>query len=232
MQATAIIVGAGEGKRMGGPVPKSFLPIAGRPLVLRALDRFFLARSIEKIVLVVAGTEMQRSQALMQSDLNLSHRPWALQVGGATRQESVRRGLEQLDSDCEIVVIHDAARPFVSASLIDRCVDEACRVGAVVVGVPVRDTIKVVSEEHWVQATPARNSLWEIQTPQVFRKELIVEAHDRAIRQAIDATDDSTLVEQMGKAVLVLQGETTNIKITTPEDILLAEALLREGRAA
>jgi len=231
MQVTAIIVGAGEGKRMGGLVPKSFLPIAGRPLVLHALDRFFSARSIEKVILVVAGTEMQRSQALMQSDLNLSHRPWTLQVGGATRQESVRRGLEQLDSDCEIVVIHDAARPFVSASLIDRCVDEACRVGAVVVGVPVRDTIKVVSDEHWVQATPARNSLWEIQTPQVFRKELIVEAHDRAVRQAIDATDDSTLVEQMGKAVLVLQGETTNIKITTPEDILLAEALLREGRA-
>jgi 2-C-methyl-D-erythritol 4-phosphate cytidylyltransferase len=231
MQVTAIIVGAGEGKRMGGPVPKSFLPIAGRPLVLRALDRFFSARTIEKVILVVAGKEMQRSQALMQSDLNLSHRPWALQAGGATRLQSVRRGLEKLDSDCEIVVIHDAARPFVSASLIDRCVDEACRVGAVVVGVPVRDTIKVVSEEHWVQATPARSSLWEIQTPQVFRKELIVEAHDRAVRQAIDATDDSTLVEQMGKSVLVLQGETTNIKITTPDDILLAEALLREGRA-
>jgi 2-C-methyl-D-erythritol 4-phosphate cytidylyltransferase len=231
MQVTAIIVGAGEGKRMGAPVPKSFLPIAGRPLVLRVLDRFFSARSTEKVILVVAGTEMQRSQALMQSDLNLSHRPWTLQVGGATRQESVRRGLERLDSDCEIVVIHDAARPLVSASLIDRCVDEACRVGAVVVGVPVRDTIKVVSQEHWVQATPARSSLWEIQTPQVFRKELIVEAHDRAVRQEMDGTDDATLVEQMGKPVLVLQGETTNIKITTPEDILLAEALLREGRA-
>ena len=89
---------------------------------------------------------------------------------GATRQESVRRGLEKLDSDCEIVAIHDGARPFVSSSLIDRCVDEAYRVSAVVIGVPVRDTIKAVSEEHWVQATPARNSLWEIQTPQVFRK--------------------------------------------------------------
>ena len=126
MQATAIIVGAGEGKRLGGPVPKSFFPIAGRPLVLRALDRFFLARSIEKVILVVAGTEMQRSQTLMQSDLNLSHRPWTLQVGGATRQESVRRGLEKRDPDCEIVVIHDVARSCVSASLIERCVDEAC----------------------------------------------------------------------------------------------------------
>jgi len=231
MQVTAIIVGAGEGKRMGGPVPKSFLPLANRPLVLRALDQFFSARSIEKVILVVAGQELQRSQVLMQSDPNLSHRPWTLQVGGATRQESVRRGIEKLDSDCEIVVIHDAARPFVSASLIDRCVDKARQVGAVVVGVPVKDTIKVVSEEQWVQATPTRSTLWEIQTPQAFRKELIVEAHDRAVRQAIDATDDATLVEQLGKPVLVLRGETSNIKITTPEDILLAEALLREGRA-
>jgi 2-C-methyl-D-erythritol 4-phosphate cytidylyltransferase len=231
MQVTAIIVGAGEGKRMGGPVPKTFLPIADRPLVLRALDRCFSARSIQNVILVVAAKEMQRSQALMQGDFNLSHRPWTLQAGGTTRQKSVRRGLEKLDADCEIVVIHDAARPLASASLIDRCVDEACRVGAVVVGIPVRDTIKVVSEEHWVQATPGRSSLWEIQTPQVFRKELIVEAHDRAVRQAIDATDDSTLVEQMGEPVLVLQGETTNIKITTPEDVLLAEALLRQGRA-
>jgi 2-C-methyl-D-erythritol 4-phosphate cytidylyltransferase len=232
MRVTAIIVGAGEGKRMGGPVPKSFLTIAGRPLVLRVLDRFFSARSIEKVILVVAAKEMQRSQALMQGDFHLSHRAWTLQTGGATRQESVRRGLEKLDPDCEIVVIHDAARPLVSASLIDRCVDEACRVDAVVVGAPVRNTIKVVSEDHWVQATPARNSLWEIQTPQVFRKELIVEAHDRALRQALDVTDDAALVEHMGKPVLVVPGETTNIKITTPEDILLAEALLREGWAS
>lgn len=232
MRVTAIIVGAGEGKRMGGLVPKSFLLLAGRSLVLRALDRFFSARSIGKVILVVAGKELQRSQALLQSDLHLSHRPWTLQTGGATRQQSVRRGLEKLDPDCEIVVIHDAARPLVSAALIERCVDEASRAGAVVAGVPVKDTIKVVSDQHWVQTTPARNSLWEIQTPQAFRKELIVQAHDRAFRQAIDATDDSTLVEQMGKPVLVVPGETTNIKITTPEDILLAEALLREGRAS
>ena len=123
------------------------------------------------------------------------------------------------------MAIHDGARPFVSSSLIDRCVDEAYRVGAVVIGVPVRDTIKVVSEEHWVQATPARNTLWEIQTPQVFRKEVIVEAHDWGVRQAIEATDDAMLVERIGKPVFLLEGERTNIKITVPEDILLAEAL-------
>jgi 2-C-methyl-D-erythritol 4-phosphate cytidylyltransferase len=231
MHVTAIIVAAGEGRRIGGPVSKSFLPIAGRPLVLRTLDRFFSTQSIEKVILVVADKELGPSQRLIASDPNLSHRSWVLQAGGASRQESVRRGLDRVDPDCEIVAIHDGARPFVSSSLIDRCIEEAYRVGAVVIGVPVRDTIKVVSEEHWVQATPARNTLWEIQTPQVFRKEIIVQAHDWGGRQAMEATDDSTLVEQIGKPVFLLEGERTNIKITVPEDLLLAEALLRDGRA-
>ena len=232
MHVTAIIVAAGEGRRIGGPVSKSFLPIAGRPLVLRTLDRFFSTRSIEKVILVVADKELRQSQTLIQNDPNVGHRSWVLQAGGATRQESVRRGLDRLDPDCEIVAIHDGARPFVSCSLIDRCVDEAYRVGSVVIGVPVRDTIKVVSKEHWVQATPARNTLWEIQTPQVFRKEIIVEGHDWGARQAIEATDDAMLVERIGQPVFLLEGERTNIKITVPEDILLAEALMRDGRAS
>jgi 2-C-methyl-D-erythritol 4-phosphate cytidylyltransferase len=230
MHVTAIIVAAGEGKRIGGRVSKSFLSIAGRPLVLRTLDRFFATRSVEKVILVVADKELRQSQMLLQNDPNLSHRPWILQAGGASRQESVRRGLEKLDSDCEIVVIHDGARPFVSFALIDHCVDEAYRVGAVVIGVPARDTIKVVSEEHWVQTTLTRNTLWEIQTPQVFRKEVITEAHNWGSRQAIEATDDAMLVEGIGKPVFLLEGERTNIKITMPEDIVLAEALLRDGR--
>jgi 2-C-methyl-D-erythritol 4-phosphate cytidylyltransferase len=215
---------------MGGAISKSFLPIAGRPLVLRTLDRFFSTRKIEKVIVVVANQELRQSQELIESDPNLSHRSWVLQAGGATRQESVRRGLDRLEPDCEIVAIHDGARPFVSSSLIDRCIDEAYRVGSVVIGVPVRDTIKVVSDEHWVQATPARNALWEVQTPQVFRKDIILQAHDWAGRHGIEATDDSTLVEQIGERVFLLEGERTNIKITVPEDLLLAEALLREGR--
>lgn len=215
---------------MGGPVSKSFLPIAGRPLILRTLDRFLSTRKIEKAIVVVADQELRQSQELIESDPNLSHRSWVLQAGGRTRQESVRRGLDRLEPDCEIVAIHDGARPFVSSLLIDRCIDEAYRVGSVVIGLPVRDTIKVVSEEHWVQATPARNTLWEIQTPQVFRKEIILQAHDWAVHHGIEATDDSALVEQIGERVFLLEGERANIKITVPDDLLLAEALLREGR--
>lgn len=232
MHATAVIVAAGEGKRLGGPIPKSLVPIAGRPLVLRTLDRFFSAQSIEKVILVVGGKELAQSRALIKADPNLSHRRWILQVGGASRQESVRRGLKKLEPDCEIVAIHDGARPFVSPALIDRCVDEARQTGAVVVGVPVRDTIKVVSAEHWVQSTPARPTLWAIQTPQVFRKEIILEAHDRGMQEAIEATDDAILVERIGRPVFVLEGERTNIKITVPEDVLLAESFIRNGRVS
>ena len=232
MHVTAIIVAAGEGRRLGGSLPKSYVPIAGRPLVLRALDRFFSTRSVEKAILVVAESEVQKCEALIQKDPNLSHQALILEAGGPSRQDSVRRGLEKLDVDCEIVAIHDGARPFISPSLIDRCVDEAARVGAVVLGLPLRDTIKVVSESHWVQATPARDTLREIQTPQVFRRELIVEAHRWAVRQAIEATDDAVLVEKIGKPVFVLEGERTNIKITVSEDVSLAEALLRDQRVS
>ena len=232
MHVTAIIVAAGEGRRIGGQIPKAFLPIAGRPLVFRTLDRFFSTEGVEKVILVVADKQLRQSQALIQSDPNLSHRAWVLQAGGASRQESVSRGLERLDSDCEIVAIHDGARPFVSSSLIKRCFDEACRVGAVITGVPVNNTIKVVSDKYWVETTPARNTLWEIQTPQVFRKEIIVKAYDWGLRQTIEATDDAMLVERIGQPVFLLEGERTNIKITVPEDILLAEALLRDGRVS
>jgi 2-C-methyl-D-erythritol 4-phosphate cytidylyltransferase len=215
---------------MSRRMPKAFLPIAGRPLILRTLDRFFSSQRVEKVILVVAAQEIQSCERLIQSDPSLSLRAWVLQSGGPSRQESVRRGLEILDSDCEIVAIHDGARPFISSSLIDRCVDEAFRVGAVVIGVPVSDTIKVVSETHWVKATPDRNTLWQIQTPQVFHRELIVAAHEWGKRRSIEATDDAMLVERMGKPVFLLEGEKTNIKITVPEDIFLAEALLRGGR--
>ena len=160
----------------------------------------------------------------------LGQRSWVLQSGGATRQQSVKAGLEKISGDVDIVVIHDGARPFVSPELIDRCVESAVQTGAVVAGLPARDTIKFVSEDHWVLSTPERKALWEIQTPQAFRREVIVDAHERALRTGFEATDDAMLVEQAGKPVWVIGGEKTNLKITMPEDLWLAEAMIREGR--
>ena len=183
MKVTAVIVAAGEGLRIGGNLPKPYLPLVGRAMLLRTLDRVFGARNIEK-------------------------------VDGAT----------------DIVVIHDGARPFVSPALIERCIESADRNGAVVAGLPARDTIKIVSDDHRVLSTPDRKALWEIQTPQAFRGKLIVEAHQWAVRERFEATDDAMLVERMGKPVWVIDGEKTNLKITMPEDLWLAEAMIREGK--
>jgi 2-C-methyl-D-erythritol 4-phosphate cytidylyltransferase len=226
---TAIIAAAGEGQRMGGSVPKPYVSLAGRPIVLRTLDRCLAAASIKEVILVVAASELRRCEMLLTNDPALKGRPWRCQSGGATRQESVKRGLEALDSTTEIVLIHDAARPLVSPDLIDRCVQLTAEKGAVVLGVPVRDTIKVVSKDHWIQSTPDRNSLWEIQTPQVFHRELIMEAHRTAAQAKIQATDDAMLVERIGKPVFVLAGNRSNLKITTAEDIAIAEALIERS---
>lgn len=232
MHTTAIVLAAGAGRRIGGSTAKVFLPLAGRPLLLRTLDRVFSARSIEQVVLVVAADEVARCETLLHSDNGLRGCPWLLQIGGATRQQSAKRGLAKIGSDTDIVMIHDGARPLVSSSLIDRCVKAAADKDAVVVGLPVRDTIKMVSEDRRIQSTPERSSLWEIQTPQVFRRELIVEAHEQAERDGVDVTDDAMLVERLGKPVFIIDGERTNLKITVPEDVWLAESLIREGRVS
>jgi 2-C-methyl-D-erythritol 4-phosphate cytidylyltransferase len=227
---TAILLAAGEGRRMGGDPPKPYLPIAGRPLVLRALDRIFSSSHVEKVILVVAAADMKRCELMLGADVALRDRPWFLQVGGATRQQSAHRGLEKITPDTDIVMIHDAARPFASAALIERCIEAAAIRGAAVPGLPVRDTIKVVSPDHRIQSTPERKSLWEIQTPQAFKRELIVAAHGQAERDGLEVTDDAMVVERLGKPVYLVEGERTNFKITLPEDVWFAEVLIREGK--
>ena len=228
MRVNAVIVAAGEGKRMGGHAPKPFLPLGGRAIILRTLDRF-VASQVRKVVVVAAEKEISGCEELIRSDSRLGGLEIVFQSGGLRRQDSVGRGLARLDPDCEVVVIHDGVRPFVSPRLIDRCIEAAFKEGAVVTGLPVRDTIKVISADRQVKETPPRDSLWEIQTPQVFRTEIIREAFRRAAGDGAEATDDAMLVERLGKRVAVLEGESTNIKITTPEDLLFAEALLRAG---
>ncbi|MGH7871485.1 MAG: 2-C-methyl-D-erythritol 4-phosphate cytidylyltransferase [Candidatus Binatia bacterium] len=230
MRTTAILVAAGEGRRIGGDVSKTYLPIAGRPLFLRALDRLFSTPAIHDVILVIAPDDFARCETFLRGDINLSNRSWSMQSGGATRQQSVQRGLARLPADTEIVVIHDGARPFVSAGLLERCIAAAADKGAAVVGSPARDTIKIVTSDGWVQSTPERRSLWEIQTPQAFRRDIIVAAHEKAAREGFTATDDAMVVERTGQPVIVIEGECLNFKITVPDDIWLAELLIRAGR--
>lgn len=230
MKATAIIVAAGEGRRVGAGINKVYLPIGGRALLLRTLDQFFRAKRINNLIVVIAKQDLGRCQSLFRNDPHARQQSWILQTGGSSRQKSVARGLEKVSSDCDVVVIHDGARPFVGPQLIDRVIEEASALKAVVVGVPVRDTIKVISEDRQILSTPARDCLWEIQTPQAFERSLICEAHEAAQRNEQEATDDATLVERLGKPVYLIDGERTNIKITLPEDLLFAEALVASGR--
>ncbi len=229
MRVNGVIVAAGDGTRIGKKTPKPYLPIAGRPMILHTLDRFVSSRTVNKVILVTGEREVTKCKELVGSDPRLSKLECIVERGGPRRQDSVGRGLARLDDDCEVVVIHDGARPFVSAAIIDRCVDAAFRVGAVVVGVPVEDTIKVVSAKGEVQQTPPRDTLWKIQTPQVFRVEVIREAYERAVAEGVDATDDAMLVERLGRGVTVLKGDNSNFKVTFPEDLLLAEMLVSTG---
>src|SRR5262245_7134214 len=230
MRVTAIVLAAGAGRRIGAAVAKTYLPIAGRPLLLRTVDRMFAVKTVSQAILVVPAKDIGHCQAMLEADSALRDRSCLLQAGGVTRQQSAKRGLENIAADTDIVIIHDGARPFVTASLIERCINCAADKGAAVVGLPVRDTIKAVDSDHVVRSTPERRSLWEIQTPQVFQRDLIVEAHRQLETEQAEVTDDAMLVERLGKPVYVVVGERTNLKITFPEDIWLAEMMIREGR--
>jgi 2-C-methyl-D-erythritol 4-phosphate cytidylyltransferase len=153
--------------------------------------------------------------------------PWVVVHGGKERQDSVRLGLTQLDNNCKLVVIHDGARPFVTAEVIDSSVEVAEEVGGAIVAIPAKDTIKRVSADGVIAETLLRQELWLAQTPQTFRVPLIREAHAWASANGVLATDDAALVETMGGVVKVVRGDARNIKITTPEDLLLAEVIIQ-----
>ena len=227
MRVNAIILAAGRGTRMGSQGSKVLLPVAGRPLILHALDRFGRSREVHRAVLVVPPEDVPEYESLLwaspSTGLETGVRP-----GGARRQDSVRAGLEALDPDCEFVVVHDGARPFAAPDLIDRCVGEACRNRSVTAAVPARNTIKTVFEGQ-VSETLPRSHLWEIQTPQAFPVRVLRDAYELAEREGVEATDDAMLVERMGVPVWVVEGSTVNIKVTYPEDILFAEVLVTRG---
>ena len=217
----AIVVAAGRGSRSGAPVNKVLMPLMGRPLLAWSLEAFDRSPQVNQLVLVAADQEQAQMQALTAS-LRL---PCKVVCGGETRQISVYRGLAAAKG-AEIALIHDGARPLVSPELIDACVRQVRQKGSAVAGMPVKDTIKRTNGERMVLNTPPRDNLWQVQTPQAFFYRQIFEAHQAAESQGISATDDASLVEAMGQRVYMLPGGYENIKVTTPEDFLLAEALL------
>ena len=219
----AIIVAAGRSTRMGG-VDKTFAPLLDAPLIAHTVEGFEAHPGISEIVLVLAGESVQRGRELATT------REWnkvgAVCPGGERRQDSVYNGLKAL-APCDLVMVHDGARPCVDQAILDRGIQAAAEHGAAVAGVPVKDTIKRVSPSLVIEETPERAALWLAQTPQVFRCQLLLEAHRLC---PDDVTDDAAMVESLGYQVHMYEGTYENIKVTTSGDLAVAESFLRLAR--
>ena len=226
---TAVIVAAGKGRRMGTEVSKQFLPLCGKEILAHSVEKFEKAEKIRDIVLVTGEDSLQDVREMAQEY------GWkkivAVVAGGKERQDSVWNGLQAVSDDTDIVLIHDGVRPFVTENILNHSIETAVEMGSCVAGVPAKDTIKVCNGENVAVATPDRSTLWQIQTPQTFQKDLIMQAYQKAKAEGFVGTDDASLAEYSGCPVKVIMGSYRNIKITTKEDLLIGEAFLKEEQA-
>lgn len=227
MSTTAIVLAAGESRRMHGMGDKVLLPLAGLPVVVHSLLTLQQENLVQHIVLVTAERLAARMGSLVHE--HAISKVAAIVPGGSTRQESVWLGLGALPHSTTSVIVHDAARPCLDERDLRQVMADALRHGASILAVPVKDTIKIVSD-HYVADTPERSTLWAAQTPQVFERHLLVSGHLAALKQDVDATDDAALVSRLGHKVHVTLGSYSNIKITTPDDMIIAETYLDRRR--
>jgi 2-C-methyl-D-erythritol 4-phosphate cytidylyltransferase len=222
MKASAIIVAAGSGTRLGLDLPKAFVKIGDSTLLIRALKTLRAVSTIDEAVITVpAGMEQLARGEVNSSGLEI---PVKITPGGIERQDSVRIALSLVSVEAEIVIIHDAARPFATSAMFRACIETAARAGGAVTAIPVADTLKRVAGRT-IECTQLRAGLWQAQTPQAFQRALLVDAHNRALRDGIAATDDADLVERIGATVEVVEGSPLNLKITTRDDLAIAEAI-------
>lgn len=225
-KVAAIIVAGGSGKRMGMNIKKQFIELDGKATLAHTIEVFNKCKIIDEIIVVVgkADKEKVRTEIVSRYDYRK-----VIQIveGGKERQDSVYNGLMSVSDEVQYVMIHDGARPFISEEILEKAFIMTKERHATVVAVPVKDTIKVVNEALEVEGTPNRSTLWSIQTPQSFKKELLMEAYAYAKEEGLTVTDDSMLVEAYGKKVYIVEGDYNNIKITTPEDLVLGQAILR-----
>lgn len=230
MKVIALIPAAGMGKRMGAGINKQYLLVAGTPIVAHTIAVFDSSPLVDEIYVISPLDEIPycRSEVV---DAHGFAKVRAIVPGGSERQHSVLNGLRAVVSpvDDDVVLIHDGVRPFVTKEIIERAIEAARQTDGALVAVPVKDTIKVVVDGT-IRETPPRENLWQAQTPQAFRYGVIRDAHERAATDGFLGTDDTSLVERLGKEVKVVMGDYRNIKITTPEDLILAEAFQQAGR--
>ncbi|RDY22753.1 2-C-methyl-D-erythritol 4-phosphate cytidylyltransferase [Romboutsia maritimum] len=219
-----IIVAAGSGSRMNANKNKQFIKINGKEIIAHTLEKFYNNKQINNVVVVIKKDELDYFNKEIINKYGFNNIKIAF--GGNERQDSVYNGLKMLDNNCKIVLIHDGARPFVTDDIIENSILKATENKAVVVGVPVKDTIKIVDEKGSIIDTPNRNTLWAVQTPQTFDYDILIKSYERAFKDEFYGTDDAMLVERIGYSVKMIKGSYNNIKITTPEDINIGTQIL------
>lgn len=224
---TAIIAAAGMSNRMKSKINKQFININGKPILAHTLEKFQRCRYIDEIIVVAREDEINycKKEVVKRYGFN---KVTKIVRGGKERQDSVYNGILALNEKTDIVVSHDGARPFVKIKNIVDSIKGAVEYGACVVGTPVKDTIKFVKNGEEIDSTPNRDILWAAQTPQSFKREILMEGYRKAIEDNFVGTDDSVLVERLGIQVKIIMGSYENIKITTPEDIIIAESILKD----
>ena len=224
-KVSAVIAAGGKGTRMGAGENKVFMKLRGREILLHTVEAFHNNPDIDEIVVVAGEGEYMRVTEMIMA-ANLTGKLRAVTTGGATRRESVYNGIRFTTGD--IILIHDAARCLISQAEISAAVEAVKEYGAAAVGVPCKDTLKSADEDGFITGTVDREKTFLIQTPQAFKKDIIRSAHEWAAENNIDATDDCALVEQMGGRIKIVTGRYDNIKITTPDDIEVAEKILEK----
>ncbi len=224
--ATAIIAAGGAGLRMGTSSPKQFSELLGVPILIHTIRAFRKVPAIGAIIVVAPAEHRERTQALLALYQMADH--CTVVSGGKLRQDSVRIGLAQVEPDCQLVAVHDGARPLIAPEDIQRCLEAAATYGAAIMAVPMKDTLKAVAADTTIRHTVERESLWQAQTPQVVRTTLLKEAFARADQDSFVGTDEASLLEHGDWPVMVVEGSETNLKITRPDDLRMAEALLMQ----
>jgi 2-C-methyl-D-erythritol 4-phosphate cytidylyltransferase/2-C-methyl-D-erythritol 2,4-cyclodiphosphate synthase len=229
MRTVVIIPAGGAGKRLKAQKAKQYLLLDGVPVLVHTLKVFQQAEIIDEIILVLPPDDVASAQKQLINKYGLT-KVTAVVAGGKERQDSVKNGLSAISGKCDIVIIHDAVRPFVTQKLIHQVVAAAKSFGAASVGVKAKDTIKETKKDNLVAATIPRQNLWLTQTPQAFKFDLLKKAYTAAYCDKYYGTDDASLVERIGSKVKMIDGSYENIKITTPEDLIMAEALMKNKK--
>lgn len=220
---SAIVLAGGRGKRMNYHKSKQFIEIKGKPVLVYTLEKFIYNKSIDEVILVLPEDEVDycKKEVLQRYSLKVDR----IVIGGKERQDSVFNALEAMEK-ADIVLIHDGARPFINEKIIEEGIKYANIYGAAAPGVTPKDTIKVKNEDNISVDTPDRNTLVAVQTPQCFKYDEIYQCHRKIKEENAIVTDDTSVVERYGHKVYLYEGDYTNIKITTPEDLILAERLI------